>query len=61
MNGSNRPGRAAVELQETSCAAAGRSCMTIRATGPPAVFGGRTTLHLQGGNPSYLLIPVIPT
>jgi predicted acyl esterase len=28
---------------------------------PAAVFGGRTTLHLQGRNPSYLLIPVIPT
>jgi len=28
---------------------------------PASIFGGRTTLHLQGDNPSYLLIPVIPT
>jgi uncharacterized protein len=28
---------------------------------PASIFGGRTTLHLQGSNPSYLLLPVIPT
>ncbi|MBV8033135.1 MAG: peptidase S15, partial [Betaproteobacteria bacterium] len=27
---------------------------------PAAVFGGRTTLHLNKDNPSYLLLPVIP-
>jgi len=28
---------------------------------PAALFGGKTTLHLQRDNPSYLLVPVIPT
>jgi len=27
---------------------------------PPEVFGGRNTLHFSAGNPSYLLLPVIP-
>ena len=27
---------------------------------PPHVFGGQTTLHFQGGNEPYLLLPVIP-
>ena len=27
---------------------------------PPAVFGGRTTLHTGGGRESYLLLPIIP-
>src|SRR3954470_22941618 len=27
---------------------------------PPSVYGGKTTLHLDKDNPSYLLIPIIP-
>ncbi len=27
---------------------------------PASIFGGRTTLHFTTGNPSYLLLPVIP-
>jgi predicted acyl esterase len=27
---------------------------------PSAIFGGRTTLHLDAGAPSYLLLPLIP-
>jgi len=27
---------------------------------PPAIFGGRTTIHTGGTHGSYLLLPVIP-
>jgi hypothetical protein len=27
---------------------------------PPAVFGGRVTLHAGGGRDAYLLLPIIP-
>ena len=27
---------------------------------PPAIFGGKTTIHTGPGSESYLLLPVIP-
>jgi hypothetical protein len=27
---------------------------------PPAVFGGRVTLHVGAGRDAYLLLPIIP-
>jgi hypothetical protein len=27
---------------------------------PPAVFGGRTTLHVDSEHPAYVLVPIIP-
>ena len=44
----------------TSSGVAGRSCTTTRATGPPEVFGGITTLHFGRGARPYLLLPVVP-
>ena len=44
----------------TRCAAAGHSFTTTRATGPPEVFGGRTSIHMGGSTGSYVLLPIIP-
>ena len=27
---------------------------------PPEIFGGKTTIHMNSSNPSYVLLPIIP-
>ena len=51
--------RAAVELQERAAGAAARSCTTIRATGPRAIFDGHDHAASHGGH-ELVLLPIIP-